>query len=106
MSISMLLRQIGTIYPKIGNNKFGREIRGTAIVVKCRFQNITKTRLIKEGQTVQIIGTVYFSGDTTINIEDRFAFNGNDYKVFSVNGSIDGRGNQRIIRCELQKWQI
>lgn len=105
MSIANLLRQTATIYTKSGYNKFGRDVSGDGTQVVCRFQNQTKTKLMPNQEVVQLVGVFYFLGTVTINTEDRIVYNSLNYKVFSVNGFVDGRGDQRMIKCEVQKWQ-
>lgn len=105
MSIVNLLRQSATIYPKSGYNKFGRDQSGAGVAVSCRFQNQTKTKILPNQQVVQLVGIFYFTGDTSINTEDRILFGTSNYKVFSVNGFVDGRGTQRMIKCEVTAWQ-
>jgi len=106
MSINGMLSQTGVLYPKTGYNKFGRDESGSGgVTVACRFQNQTKTKLVAQGQVVQLLGVVYFKGSVSVNTEDRFVINSLSYKIFSVNGNIDGRGVQRMIKCEVTKWQ-
>lgn len=106
MSVLSLLNQTGTVYAKSGYNKFGRDTSTSpGTLVKCRFQNKTKTINIKEGQTIVLLGIIYLNGDATINTEDRITIGTDSYKVFSVNGAIDGHGNQKLIKVEVTKWQ-
>lgn len=105
MGVLHLLQQSATIYPKSGLNKFGRDTSGSGVPVKCRFQNSTKTRLLPTQEVVMLVGIFYFEGSVTINTEDRIVFGGLSYKAFSVNGSIDGRGTQKLIKVEVTKWQ-
>lgn len=102
--MNRFFRQVGTLYPKTGYDKFGRDISGTGISVNCRFENRTKTKNLKTGQVVSILGRVFFSGTTIVNTEDRFSFQGINYKIYSVDGAVDMNGNQRLIECEVQKW--
>lgn len=105
MSITNLLRQSATIYPKAGYNKFGRDTSGTGTAVSCRFQNQTKTRILPNQQVVQLLGIFYFLGSVSINTEDRILFGTTSYKAFSVNGFVDGRGVQKMIKVEVTAWQ-
>lgn len=105
MSVQSLLQQSATIYPKSGYNKFGRDQSGSGVTVKCRFQNTTKTKLMPNQQVIILDGIMYFDGSVSINTEDRIVFGGVSYKAFSVNGSINGRGTQKITKVEVQKWQ-
>lgn len=105
MSITNLLRQSATIYPKSSYNKFGRDQSGTGTTVSCRFQNQTKTKILPNQQVVQLLGIFYFTGTTAISTEDRIVYNGTSYKAFSVNGFVDGRGTQRLLKVEVTAWQ-
>ncbi len=105
MSITNLLAQTATIYPKSGYNKFGRDTSGAGTLVRCRFQNVTKTKLQPDQSVIVLVGTFYFDGSVTINTEDRILYNSLSYKVFTVNDSVDGRGRTRLIRVDVQKWQ-
>lgn len=105
MSIVTLLQQAGTLYPKTGYTKYGRDQSGSGTAVKCRFQNKTKTKILPDKQVIQIVAEAYFDGKVNINTGDRFVINNNSYKVFSVNGNVDARGIQRLIKCELEVWQ-
>ncbi len=105
MSLQNLMAQQATIYPKTGYNKFGRDQEAVGTVYRCRFQNQTKTRILPNQQVVQLVGVFYFMGTVNINAEDRIIFNGLSYKAFGVNGSVDGRGTQRLVKVEVTKWQ-
>lgn len=105
MSIQNFLQQTAVIYPKSGRNKFGRDASGSGTSTKCRFQNKTKLIVLANQQPVQLVGIFYFDGAVTINTEDRITYNGVSYKVFSINGNIDGHGIQRMIKVEVEKWQ-
>lgn len=105
MSIQNLLQQQATIYPKSGYNKYGRDQSGAGTTYYCRFQNTTKTILMPDQQVVLLVGVFYFNGSVSINTEDRITYQGVSYKAFSVNGGIDGRGTQRLIKVQVTKWQ-
>lgn len=105
MSIANLLRQSATIYPKSGYNKFGRDVSGSGIPVSCRFENKTKTKTLPNQQVVLLVGNFYFIGTVSINTEDRIVYQGTSYKAFSVNGAVDGRGIQRLLKVEVTAWQ-
>lgn len=106
MSMGALLNQPATIFPKSGYNKYGRDQSGSGVAVKCRFQNKTITRILPNQQVVKLDGIVYLDGTVSVNTEDRITFQGQNYKVFSVNGNVDGRGTQKMIKLEVQRWQI
>ncbi len=105
MSVNSMLHQKATIYTRTGYDKFGRDTSSGGNVVFCRFQNDVKTIIQPNQQVVVQAAVIYFAGDASVNIEDRVVVAGLSYKVFEVNGSVDGRGNQRIIKARVTKWQ-
>lgn len=102
--LKSLLHQSATVYPKSGYNKYGRDTSGAGTTVKCRFQNDSKTRLLPNQQVVVIDGVVFFDGTVSVNTEDRILIGDISYKAFKVDASLDGRGNQKIIEVEVQRW--
>ena len=53
---------------------------------------------------VVIDGVVFFDGTVSVNTEDRILIGDISYKAFKVDASLDGRGNQKIIEVEVQRW--
>jgi plastocyanin len=106
MSFSSLLNQTISLYSKIGLDKYGRETEGSATNYKARFQQVTKTRILANGETTTIDGIVFLPPTITINQGDKITYNSVDYKVFSKKLAVDGRGNTHHLTVEVQKWQI
>lgn len=105
MSIKRFLSTPATWYPKTGYNKFGRDISSNATVpTMVRFENRTVTRKNKQGQVVQYLGKLFMDPSLNIQTEDRVQIGSLSYKIATVNGDIDLRGNQRLIECEVEKW--
>ena len=104
MGLQGLLNQTITIYAKSSYNSEGREVVGAGSSIKCRFQQTTKRKLMPNGNLQTIDAIVYVPGDTSINTDDKVAFNSVNYKVFGKYAAVDGAGETNHIKLELIKW--
>jgi hypothetical protein len=105
MSFKSLLRQTVKLYTKSGYNRYGREIVGAGTNYKARVERGTKSKLLPNGEVVNVLATVYLDSSVTINNDDRVTFNSEEYKVFSVKTTVDGQGNTHHLKADLIKWQ-
>lgn len=105
MSVTSLMNQSLTLYPKASYDRYGREVVGSGSSVICRFQATTKTKLLANGEIAQIEGIVYVPSTTTVEIDDKVTFNSKDFKVFGKYTAVDGDGVTNHIRLELIQWK-
>lgn len=104
MSLQSLLNQTISVYPKSGYDAYGRETVGSATSYTGRVQEVTKSRLLPNGQTVVIDAIVYLQGESSIMTNDRVDYDGTRYKVYGRSLAIDGQGNINNTKLELVKW--
>lgn len=105
MSLAGLLNQTITIYSKSGYSASGRESLGSGVSVNSRLQATTKQKLLPNGSLITILAIAYVPSTTTVNIDDKVTYGGNNYKVYGKYNAIDGAGNTNHIKLELVKWQ-
>ena len=105
MSLKSLFNQTLTFYAKSSYNSYGREIVGSAVSVKGRFQETTKRVLLPNGNLLTIDGIVYVPADTTVNTDDRMDYGGNKFKVYGKYSAVDGKGDTNHIKLHVVKWK-
>lgn len=105
MSLSGLLNQTVTIYPKSSYNKYGREVVSSGAENCARVQEVSKSKLLPNGQTINIDLIVYLKNNVTVSINDKLDYLGTKYKVFSFSKPVDGSGQLHHIKIECIKWQ-
>lgn len=105
MSFLGLLNQTITVYPKASYDGYGREVISSGVNHKARVQEVTKSRLLPNGQVAIIDALVFVRSTASININDRMDYNGTTYKVFGKKVAVDGAGKTHHYELELQKWQ-
>lgn len=105
MSYNSLLNQTVTIYPKTGYTAYGRERLDTSFTVLARLNNKSIIKLTPKGSTVTVDAIMHLPVGTAIANDDQVEFGSVRYKVLEVNPGIDGRGNTRILKVQLVKWQ-
>lgn len=103
MSFASLLNQSITHYPKTSFDKYGREVDGAAVAYKARVQEVTKSRLLPNGDVTTIDAVCFLFGDPSINIHDRIDYGGTKYRVFGRKTGVDRNGAVHHIQLELQK---
>lgn len=94
-----------TVYPKSNYNRYGRVVIGAGSEANCRFQKVTKTRLLPNGETKIIEAVVYTKAGLSININDRVDFGSDKYQVFGKSEPVDGNGVVNHLKLELLRWQ-
>lgn len=99
------MNQTSTIYPKASYGKDGREVFSSGSTEKCRFQPITKRKLLPNGSVLIINAIAYYPPDVTIATDYKVVYAGVDYKVIDTYPVPDGAGRTDHIKVELQKWQ-
>ena len=104
MPIGHLLNQVVNIYPLVRFDEYGKEVEGTPVQYKARFQRVSKTKMLPTGQLTTIDGIVYIAGDPDVDLNYRVNYGTDRYKVFSKTTQIDGQGNVDHIKLELIKW--
>lgn len=105
MSFTGLLNQTISLYTRSGYDRYGRESVGSAVEHSARVQEVSKTKLLPNGQTILINLIVFLKSGVTININDKVTYGTTDYKVFSVSKPVDGSGNVHHIEVQCIKWQ-
>lgn len=104
MAISQLLNQTVTLYARGSYDAFGREVVGSGTSYRARVQEVTKSKLLPNGQQVTIDAIVYLNGSPSISANDRLDYNGVKYKIFGKSVGVDGQGNSHHTKLELIKW--
>lgn len=92
------------MYGKTSYDEYGKEVLGSGVTYKARVQIVNKSRFLPNGQNVVIDAIAYINGAPTININDKLAYSGVNYKVHSKTVPVDGQGNQHHTKLELIKW--
>lgn len=100
-----LFNQTLTIYNKTSYDQYGREVVGSGTDVQGRLIIKTLSRLLPNGQTVQIEAIAYVPTGTTVNANDRVTYGSDNYKVHGKYAPVDRNGNINHIKIELAKWQ-
>lgn len=100
-----MLNQRISIYSTPSFNAEGREVFTGSVVVKCRFQQMNKRKLLPNGDIIMIDGKVFVPGNTDVETNNKVVFDSVDYKVLSKYVAVDGQGNTHHIELELIKWQ-
>jgi len=104
MTLASLLNQTATIYNHSGFDSYGRASFTTSSSISCRFQQVTKRRMLPNGAVLTIDAKMWVPATQTISIDDKVTYDGTDYKVISVNKAIKQEGTTHHISIELQKW--
>jgi len=104
MSIKGFFNQEITLYPKSSRNRYGRVVIGSGTDYNARFQKVSKSRLLPNGQTLLIAGIMYAKSGLSININDRVDYGTDYYKVWGKTEPVDGQGNVHHLKLELIKW--
>lgn len=104
MQISMLFNQALTVYGKTSYNEYGREVLGSASIVRARIQQTSKRRLMPDNSILTTDAICYIAGDNVVYTDDKISFGGVDYKVFSVSKIVDGQGNIDHLKIEVFRW--
>lgn len=104
MSIKGFFNQEVTLYPKSSRNRYGRVVIGDGTDYNARFQKVSKTKLLPNGQVVLVTGVMYAKEDLDIDLNDRVDYGDDYYKVWGRTESIDGQGNIHHLKLELIKW--
>ena len=94
MNPESLFNQTLTIYNKTSYNKYGREVVGSGTNVSGRLIIKTLSRLLPNGQTVQIEAIAYVPADTTVEVNATVTY-----------APVDMDGEVNHIKIELTKWQ-
>lgn len=105
MSLKGLLNQTITIYPKSSYDGYGREVVGSGVSYRSRFQKKNTSVLLPNGQVIQLIATVYIAGEPSINVNDKVTYGSRDYKVYGIYTGTDGQGNTNHTRLDLIEWR-
>lgn len=105
MAFNDLLNQTITLYPKASIDAYGRRQVGTGVSHPARVQETTAAKLLPNGETINIDAVVYLKSSVSVEHGDKITYDGNDYKVFSRNTSVDGAGTTHHIKLEITKWQ-
>lgn len=106
MALQSLTNQTVSIYQVSSYDEYGRAVEGLPTSYSARFQKVQKSRMLPNGDNVTIEGIVYIYGEPSVNLNDKLVYGGNNYKVYSKTGQIDGQGNQHHVKLEVTKWQI
>lgn len=102
--IGRLLNQTITVYPKSSYNRYGREVVGTGVDYPCRITEASKSRLLPNGQVIQIDAVCHIEGDVG-EINDKAVYNGHKYKILNRKVARGYTGNAHHSKMELVKWQ-
>lgn len=105
MAFNDLLNQTITLYPKATIDAYGRRQVGAGVSHPARVQETTKAVLLASGETVNIDAIVFLKSTVSVEHGDKITYDGNDYKVFRRNTSVDGSGDTHHIKLEITKWQ-
>lgn len=105
MSVNALLNQAIRLYSKTSYDSYGRVVNSGYETVQARFQPQTKTRLMPNNSVIVIDAIAYVPSDTTVAIDDRVSYGGQNYKVIGTYPTPDGQGKTSHIKLELVKWQ-
>lgn len=105
MALAGLLNQTITLYLKSSYNAYGREVVGSGTDYLARVQQTTKQKLSPTGSLITIDAIVYLDPSVSVNIDDRIAFDSQQYKVYGKYTAVDGAGKTNHIKLELVKWR-
>lgn len=105
MSLTGLLNQTISLYSKSGYDRYGRETVGSSTDYYARAEQVSKSKLLPNGQMINVSLIVYIKPSVTININDKITYDSVDYKVFSVSKPVDGSGVLHHTKLECIKWQ-
>lgn len=103
MSYNGLLNQSATLYNGSSVDEYGRDSYAAGTTVKCRFEEVDKSRLLPNGEIKQIDGIVFVQGDATVNIGDKITYSSVNYRVVSKNVVV-ARATTHHIELEVQRW--
>ena len=104
MALQNLLNQTVSIASQSSFDAYGREVVGTAASYQARIQEVNKSRLLPNGQTIVIDAIAYLDGAAAVNVNDRVTYGSTQYKVHGKSTGIDGQGNTHHTKVELVKW--
>lgn len=104
MSIRSMLRQTLTLYAKASYNSEGREVVGAGTDIACRFQAVSKQRLLPNGSIISVDAIAYILPGTTIAENDHVAHDGVRYKIYGIYDTPGGDGQSKFIKLELTQW--
>lgn len=105
MSLTGLLNQTVSLYTRTSYDRYGREVVGSSVDYYGRVQEVSKSKLLPNGQTIIISLIVYIKPTVSININDKITYNSVNYKVFSVTKPVDGSGVLHHIKLECTRWE-
>lgn len=110
MSLLGLLNQTITIYPVSSRSGDGREVFGTGVSVKARFQipkrrNTMPRNIDGKSTLIEIDAVAYVPSDTTVETDNKVTYESIDYKVVTKYAVPGMTGTTHHIRLELKKWQ-
>jgi len=82
--ITNYLTQSAQLIKKTGVNAYSKPTYATAIDIKCRVDE--KIKIIKntQGDAIQIDATAFVDKGVDIDNDDKFTYNGRNYKVFQT----------------------
>jgi hypothetical protein len=106
MNPTGLFNQTISLYTRSSYDRYGREVVGEAVSYKARFQEMTKSRLLPNGQVIKIDAVAYVQSDLTVAVNDRVDVGTVKYKIIGKSTAVDGQGNTNHIKLELTKWQL
>jgi hypothetical protein len=95
-----------SLYTRSSYDRYGREVVGEAVSYKARVQEKTKSRLLPNGQVIQIDAIAYVQSDLGVSTNDRIDVGSVKYKVVGKSAAVDGHGKTNHIKLELTKWQL
>lgn len=105
MSIAGLLNQTIVIYGKTSYNAQGREVVGSGVSVPARVQMTNKNVMGPNGAILTIAAKVDVGPNTTVNVDDKVTYAGQNFKVYTVY-PVPGRlGTTHHKLLDLIRWQ-
>jgi len=103
MSYNRLLNQTITRYAKTGYSADGRRTTASGIDEKARVELQQKRRLLPNGSMIAVAGRAFLKATSEMTDDDRFVYDGIEYRVFSISKIPGGNGNTDHIEIDFVK---
>jgi len=97
--VTNYLTQSAQLIKKTGTDAYSKPTYATAVNIKCRVDE--KIKIIKntQGDTIQIDATAFIEPSVDIDNDDKFTYNGRNYKVFQTSAKdfINSNSHQEVL---------
>lgn len=103
MSYNRLLNQTITRYAKTGYSADGRRTTSLGVDESARVEIKQKRRMLPNGSMITVDGVAFLKSTSSMTDDDRFVYDGIEYRVFSISKIPGANGNTDHIEIEFVK---